>query len=249
MSADDDEWSPRARRIEQLLNAAWGVGARSGRGWRDVWHSPPGAIFGVSIDLDDGDTVSARLWGWDRDLTDQVTAAGPVPFRSAGELVTRVAAVVEALTPTVGAAFPPLKPRPSPIPGSSPLSTSAAVAARTGGYVAPPLITDEDLRALVADRWPASEIVEVPGPDRALYLQLRPFGSSRVTIGGKLDRGSLGASAFVGRYPYGPIPGHGLHQRSDERGATRVVEELDSWLRRTMPPSWILERPVVEDYG
>jgi hypothetical protein len=249
MSEMKDVDKARARQLVHAMDARWGWGSQPALGWRSVWHSPPGGVFGVWMVLVDDDRATARLWGWDRDLSDLVPTQ-PVPLRQVGGLVAAVAAVVDDLMPAyVPAAAPAVAAdRPvRPIPPTSPLSTAAALEAREHGYVGQPLLTDDGLRSMLARRWPGVAITEVPGPDRQMSYRLRPYGSSQVVFGGKVDRGRISAGPLVGSHTFG-IPGRHPAERADERGARRLIDAVDDWLTQTMPPARVLDRPVVQGY-
>lgn len=203
------------------------------------------AIFEVVAVLD-GDRVSVRLLGWDRDLSDRVPDHAEVAVNRVAELMDRVASTIEDLRPSVDPGAP--RHEPPRAATTSELSTPDALAARRarqrGEDPQAPLIDADRLTQLVRERWPDAAITERTFGENLREISLRPYGSSRIVVGAE-PHGGLSAGAYVGTAVDGAMLGRSLLARRDEGHVRDLTAALDDWLIATMPPPWVLQRPVV----
>lgn len=203
------------------------------------------ALFEVTL-APEGGHVSARLRGWDRDLTDCIPGDPSAPADGVPALVDRVARAVDDLRPAAdGIAARAASAHVAP----SHLDTAAALAARAarerGDDPEPPLIGHDRLGELIRERWPATEVCEHRrGGELAEYF-LRPYGSSRIVVTAE-PRAGLGAGACLGTV-VAPVVEPALLARRDEPHTRDLTRALDGWLKATMPPAWVLARPLLAD--
>ena len=214
------------------------VGVGKGGQLQILLHS----LFCVQISLTD-EHAQARLIGWDRDLTDQIQGAR-ADRANIEALIGKIAEIVDRLRPkdVHEVDRPDAENRES---RRARLSTSAALKAREmrerGESSAPETLSPQRVRLLIQQCWPDSLVTAEYGHGDDWEFSLRPYRSSQVVFGVE-HRGAVGASTRVGRRIAtldlaGPSTVAG-----DEFSVTDLIGRVDSWLRRTMPPAWVLER-------
>jgi hypothetical protein len=239
-----------ARAVSDAAARFWGTRARRFQVADDRVRCVVYDLFHVTFAVA-SEEVEAAISGWDTDLSSALPTSRR-PLADAAALVSDVDAVLKRLTPREYAEVWAARPAGT---GDTPAASAPATGVASVDRVADALSAraarerGEDpvqhvdlagLRRLATETWPDAEWIESWSPSGEAWIESRPYGTHRISLGIEPPRGLVTAAIFLDDEALVSVLGRRLPTNNNVSAIRNSIATMDEWLRLTRagaPPS------------